>query len=182
MIRLIAGLGNDDRRYHLTFHNAGHWALDTLAQRLHLEARESKDNTLYRHPADVTLAKPRSYMNLCGPRVREALMRCGGNPADLLVVSDDFALPEGRLRFRRGGSAGGHNGLKSVIEFLGTGDFPRLRIGVGPVPEGVDPADYVLRKVAVERMGALADKAADALAFCIAEGLDAAMNRFNAAS
>ena len=137
--------------------------------RLNLERRETKACAVY-SGGGATLAMPHSYMNVCGPYIKDALMKAGGDPAALLVVSDDFMLPEGRLRFRREGSAGGHNGLKSVIEALGTDAFPRLRIGVGPVPEGMDPADYVLKRVAASRMEALAAKAADALEMCLAEG------------
>jgi PTH1 family peptidyl-tRNA hydrolase len=178
-IRLIAGLGNDDRSYHLTFHNAGFWAVDVLAERRGWDWREKK---LFFSAGDgpLSLAKARSYMNSCGPNLKEALLKAGGNPAEMLVVSDDFMLPEGRLRLRRGGSSGGHNGFKSLIDALGTDDFPRLRIGVGPVPPGVDPADYVLKKVPASRMNALAIKAADAVEACLTDGIEKAMNRFNA--
>jgi PTH1 family peptidyl-tRNA hydrolase len=179
MIRLIAGLGNDDRSYHLTFHNAGFWAVDLLAGRSGWEWREKK---LFLSAGDgsLSLAKSRSYMNTCGPNLKEALLKAGGNPAEMLVVVDDFMLPEGRIRLRRGGSSGGHNGLKSVIAALGTEEFPRLRIGVGPVPPGMDPADYVLKRVSASRMEALATKAVDALEACLRDGLEKAMNRFNA--
>lgn len=179
MIRLIAGLGNDDEKYHLTFHNAGFWAVRALAARLKLRPRETKGYTLYSND-NVSLITAHSYINVCGPHIREALMKSGGDPASALIVSDDFMLPEGKLRLRRGGSAGGHNGLKSVIEFLATDAFPRLRVGVGPVPERMDPAIYVLKKVSADRLEALAEKAADALEACLSGGVDVAMNKFNA--
>lgn len=179
MIRLIAGLGNDDDKYRLTFHNAGFRALDVLAARWKLDWKGRKDYHASERDG-LLLAKPKSYMNVCGPRVKEALLKAGGNPGEMLVVVDDFMLPEGKLRIRRAGSSGGHNGLKSLFEALGTEDFPRLRIGVGPVPDGVDPAEYVLRRIKDDRLAALAEKAADAVEVCIAEGVEKGMNRFNA--
>ena len=184
-IRLIAGLGNDDRSYLQTFHNVGSRAVELFAERRRWNWREKK---MYYAAGDgnLSLARSRSYMNVCGPHVAEALggvaaSRRPGVAASLLVVVDDFMLPEGKLRFRRGGSSGGHNGLKSIIETLGTEEFPRLRIGVGPVPPGVDPADYVLHRVSAARLDELAAKAADALEFCLAEDLEKAMNKINAA-
>ena len=178
-IRLIAGLGNDDRAYRQTFHNVGSRAVELFAEKRRWEWREKK---LFYAAGDGTLslARPRSYMNVCGPHVKDALLKEGGDPGTLLVVVDDFMLPEGKLRFRRSGSSGGHNGLKSIIEALGTDGFPRLRIGVGPVPPGVDPADYVLHRVSASRLDALAAKAADALDICLAEDLEKAMNKINA--
>jgi peptidyl-tRNA hydrolase, PTH1 family len=174
MIRLIAGLGNDDRSYHLTFHNVGFHAVDAFAARRGWDWRRAK--SFY---SAGTLVKARSYMNVCGPSIKDALMKAGGDPASLLVVVDDFMLPEGMLRIRREGSSGGHNGLKSIIETLGTEGFARVRIGVGPVPPGMDPADYVLRHVAAGRLKAPAEKAADAIEVCLADGLEKAMNIFN---
>src|SRR5262249_23432745 len=127
--------------------------------------------------------KPRAFMNNSGPAVKRAMEKWCANVGapGVLVVSDDFALPWGRLRLRRSGSAGGHNGLKSVIESLGSQDFPRLRVGVGPVPEHMDAKEYVLKHKPLPLMTALAESAASALDFVLSHGLESAMNRFNAA-
>jgi PTH1 family peptidyl-tRNA hydrolase len=178
MIRLIAGLGNDDRGYHLTFHNVGFHAVDVFAARRGWEWRRAK-SYFSAGEGNPALAKARSYMNVCGPSIKDALLKAGGDPSSLLVVVDDFMLPEGALRIRRGGSSGGHNGLKSIIETLGTEGFARVRIGVGPVPPGVDPADYVLHRVAAGRLETAAEKAADAVEVCLSDGLEKAMNAFN---
>jgi peptidyl-tRNA hydrolase, PTH1 family len=178
MIRLIAGLGNDDRGYHLTFHNVGFHAVDAFASRRGWEWRRSK-SFFMAEEGNIALAKARSYMNVCGPSIKDALLKAGGDPASLLVVVDDFMLPEGTLRIRREGSSGGHNGLKSIIETLGTESFARVRIGVGPVPPGMDPADYVLKHVSADRLKAPAEKAADAIEACLSEGIEKAMNVFN---
>lgn len=178
MFRLIVGLGNDGPSYHNTFHNVGFRVLDLLAARRHWDWRERK---MY-HAADgpgLLLAKPRSFMNTCGPHVKEALLKAGGEISGLLVVVDDFMLPEGKLRLRREGSSGGHNGLKSLFAALGTEAVPRLRVGVGPVPPGMDPADYVLKRVSSSRLESVADKAAAAAELCLSDGLDKAMNVVN---
>jgi peptidyl-tRNA hydrolase, PTH1 family len=179
-IKLVVGLGNDDRKYSLTPHNVGFQAVDLLAGRLGWDAGEKKEYAVYRGES-VWLVKPHSLMNVSGPKVAAAARDAGAGPEELLVVCDDFAIPWGRLRFRRKGSSGGHNGLESVIQALGTQEFPRLRVGVGPVPEGADPADYVLRPLSKARMEELAAKAADGLRAALEQGLDPAMNKFNAA-
>jgi len=181
-LRLVVGLGNYLGSYDHTPHNIGFDAVDLAADKLGLDWREEKDYLLARAADEsVTLLKPKTYMNTSGPAVKKAAGRCRANPTDLLVVYDDFALPWGRLRLRPSGSAGGHNGVASVIDALGTQDFPRLRVGVGPVPEGMDPKDYVLKKISKARLQELAAQAADAIATALDQGFDTAMNRFNAA-
>jgi len=131
----------------------------------------------------VLLAIPETYVNVSGAAVRDLRRRHRVAPKDIFVVVDDLDLPVGRLRLRARGSAGGHNGLKSIIEALGTNEFPRLRVGVGRPPEGVDPAEFVLTRFAPAELGELdkvLDRAAEALEVAIREGVPAAMNRFNA--
>jgi len=131
----------------------------------------------------VLLARPQTYVNVSGEAVRDLRRRHRLKPQDILVVVDDLDLPLGRLRLRAHGSDGGHNGLKSIIEALGTTEFPRLRVGIGRPPEGVDPADHVLTHFTPEEqtvMDAALDRAAGAIETAITEGVGAAMNRFNA--
>ncbi len=132
----------------------------------------------------LRLVKPQSYMNLVGPVYRRALEVFDLPPEAALVVLDDFMLPFGRLRLREDGSAGGHNGLKSIEGALGHRAYPRLRLGIGPVPEGMDPADYVLKRYGAAQARELPDlvgRGAEA-ALCWAEtGIEAAMNAYNRA-
>ena len=180
-ITLIAGLGNDESRYDLTPHNIGFHALDALAGRWGVDWREEKGRVRAAKGGNgVFLVKPLSYMNTSGPHVRWAADWRKVPVTEVLLVCDDFTLPWGRLRFRREGSSGGHNGLKSVIEAFGSQDFPRLKIGVGPVPPPMDPADYVLKRQPAENIRDLSARAADALEAAVNDGLDKAMNRYNA--
>ncbi|MGQ0645322.1 MAG: aminoacyl-tRNA hydrolase [Elusimicrobiota bacterium] len=178
-IRVAAGLGNPGAAYRNTPHNIGFHALDAWAAASRWEWRE-RDDWLWTDAGGPVLVKPQTYMNVSGPAVREALRKRNASPEELLVVCDDFALPWGRLRIRRSGSSGGHNGLQSVTDALGSTDFPRLRVGVGPVPPGMDPKDFVLKKKAPKEMVALAEAAAEALKAVFEQGLEKAMNKFNA--
>jgi PTH1 family peptidyl-tRNA hydrolase len=130
----------------------------------------------------VLLARPFTYMNVSGEAVRDLRRRHRVRPEDILIIVDDIDLPLGRLRLRAAGSAGGHNGLKSVIEALGTTGFPRLRVGIGRPPLGTDPADFVLTRFTADEAPAVQvsiERAADAVELAVTEGLNAAMNRFN---
>jgi PTH1 family peptidyl-tRNA hydrolase len=133
--------------------------------------------------ASMLLAKPMTFMNLSGQAVQALAGFHKVEPADLLVVADDVNLPLGRLRARRGGSAGGHNGFKSVAEQLGTDQFPRLRVGVGGGEPGRDLSSHVLGRFGAEERQQILDavnRAADAVEVFAAEGIEAVMNRFNA--
>jgi len=167
-IRLIVGLGNPGTRYHPTRHNVGYRVIDVL-----------KVNP----PAGVRLLKPESvFMNESGHPVAELARKNGISAAELLVVCDDFAIPLGQLRIRSKGSSGGHNGLNSIIQTMGTADIPRLRVGIGPVPDGEDPANFVLKSFAkkeADAVDAVIQRAAEATRVVIAEGLEPAMNKFN---
>lgn len=133
----------------------------------------------------IHLARPLTFMNRSGTAARELLEAAGIQPAELLVVADDVSLPMGRLRFRTGGSSGGHRGLESLVTELGTSDFPRLRVGVGGPPVGQDLAEYVLEPLSGASLAALEDlaaTAAEAAVFACLEGVSQAMNRYNGRS
>jgi len=131
----------------------------------------------------VLLAKPQTYVNLSGTAVADLRRRHRVKLEDLVVVVDDLDLPLGRLRLRPGGSHGGHNGLRSIVDALGSDAFSRLRVGIGRPPEGMDPAQFVLTPFTAEEratMDPALERAAEAIETVIREGLQAAMNRFNA--
>jgi PTH1 family peptidyl-tRNA hydrolase len=180
----LFGLGNPGDRYAETRHNAGFMVLDTLARRWRARFRSKPGRRVAR--ADfagrtVTLVEPLLYMNESGVPVREHLAE---EPDDFFVVCDDLALPFGRLRIRPKGSDGGHNGLASIIYHLETDRFPRLRVGIGEPPEGVEGADYVLDRFLpeeTERWPEVLKRAGEACACFVADGLEAAMNRYNPA-
>ena len=182
-MRIVVGLGNPGRKYRRTRHNIGWTALDQLAAVCGVRGDEDVPGGVVARCGETWLFRPLSYMNMCGPPVASLCRWAGADLADLLVVVDDLNLPLGALRLRPQGSSGGHNGLESLIAALGTEQFARLRLGIGPVPEGVPWREFVLgRFLPDERKPAeeLAQQAARA-ARCWAErGLQEAMNRFNA--
>ncbi|MFQ3610645.1 MAG: aminoacyl-tRNA hydrolase [Fimbriimonadales bacterium] len=146
--RLIVGLGNPGEEYAGTRHNAGFWVVSLLARRHAIPLKTLRHHSKYGIGAiqgvPVLLALPMTYMNRSGDAVRALLKAYHLTPQQMLVVYDDVALPLGTLRVRADGSAGGQKGMKSIIQALGTEAFPRLRIGVGPAPQGCDLADFVL--------------------------------------
>ncbi len=154
-MRLIVGLGNPGSRYTYTWHNCGFLAIEVLAQRHKLVLNKTKFQGEYTQGSikgeKVMLLRPHTYMNLSGESIREAAAFFKIPPADVLVIYDDIDLPMGSLRFRSSGGPGTHNGMKSIISCLGTQDFPRLRIGCGPVPKEWDLADYVLSEIPKDR-------------------------------
>ena len=184
---MIVFLGNPGPKYTGTRHNAGFAVGDELSRRCGVEIRRLKNRALTAKTSigghDVLLVKPQTYMNLSGEAVRP-LADYYKVPADhILVVSDEVALVPGRIRLRPSGSAGGHNGLKSIIQHLGTDQFPRLRLGVGAPPHpDYDMADWVLgvlRGPDAEAMSQAVKKAADAIECCVKNGINTAMNQFN---
>jgi len=186
-MKLIVGLGNPGRRYRGTRHNVGWEVLARLADRAGIRVSQDEGwaevgrGTIGRQR--VLLARPVTYMNVSGEAVRDLRRRHRLRPEDILVIVDDIDLPLGRLRLRAGGSAGGHNGLKSVIEALGTTEFPRLRVGIGRPPLGVDPAEFVLTRFTDGEAAAVEKsltRAAEAVETAVTAGIAAAMNRFNA--
>ncbi len=182
------GLGNPGPEYAATRHNAGFLLLDHVAARWEAgpfkRHGRAKAVTVRRHTRACRLIKPTTYMNRSGASVSPLRSHPDFAPAEeLLVLVDDVALPLGRFRLRQRGSAGGHNGLKSIQGVLMRQDYGRLRIGIGPVPETVvDLADFVLSPFTPEERGALddlMDPMADAVDMWLAEGIDRAMNTFN---
>ena len=184
---LVVCLGNPGDKYENTRHNVGFMVADELAERKNIPVQRLKFKALTNlftiSGQKVLVMKPITYMNLSGEAVRQAVDFYKIQPDHVLVVSDDTALALGRLRIRKGGSAGGHNGLKNIILHLGTDQFPRLRVGVGEKPHpDYDMADWVLGKFTGEdkkTMDAAVKRAADAIECILAEGLDKGMNRFN---
>jgi PTH1 family peptidyl-tRNA hydrolase len=187
-MRLIVGLGNPGREYRDTRHNVGFMVADDIAKRHGL--------TLAMAPSQVPdafiakkfggepflIAKPLTFMNRSGDAVAALARYYDVTPADLLVVVDEVALPFGRLRARARGSAGGHNGLKSIVERLGTTEFPRLRLGVGRGDTRRDLADHVLSTFEADEQAALGEfitRAADAAEMFAADGIEKVMNAYN---
>ena len=186
-MKMIAGLGNPGEAYAHTPHNVGFDVVDEIAQRLKIgwknssgfQARTAK--TIYAGQ-QLMLVKPQTFMNLSGNSVAALLRYFGGTPVDLTVISDDADLPLGRMRLRANGGSGGHRGLLSIIEQLGTEGFPRLRVGVGREDRQGDLANQVLAKLDETRQNLLQksiEAAADAALFLIEQGLNETMNRFN---
>ena len=184
---LLVGLGNPGDQYENTRHNVGFMVADELAERHNIPVKRLKfralTNTVTIGDRKVLLMKPVTYMNLSGEAVHEAAAFYKIPPEHILVVSDEVALAPGKLRVRRSGSAGGHNGLKNIIAHLGTDQFPRIRLGVGQKPHpDYDMADWVLGKFQGEdkkAVEAAVKKAADAAECLIREGVDKAMNQYN---
>jgi peptidyl-tRNA hydrolase, PTH1 family len=185
-VKLVIGLGNPGKQYAGTRHNIGWMVLDRIADRAGRSGRgrqrdESESLQLRYQGLDLVLAKPLTYMNDSGIAVRKLLARERVPLVELLVVVDDFALPFGKLRFREGGSHGGHNGLRSIIDELGSEKFSRLRVGIGEPGRGA--IDHVLSTFAGDeqaRLPIVIDAAADAVEAWAREGISKAANRFNA--
>jgi PTH1 family peptidyl-tRNA hydrolase len=184
----VVGLGNPGPQYTLTRHNAGFILADVLREQWELPRFRRAGTALVtdgrRRRRAVALVKPQTFMNLSGDVVAPLARELALNPAeDLLVLVDEVALPLGSFRIRAGGSAGGHNGLKSVEEALGTIEYGRLRIGVGPQPETADArTDFVLGDFTDQERDVLSDllpTLVDAVECWLTEGIQSAMNRFN---
>jgi PTH1 family peptidyl-tRNA hydrolase len=185
-MRVIVGLGNPGVQYAWTPHNLGFLAIDRIAERagIRVERPEAKSHLGLGQLAgqEVALAKPQTMMNLSGLAVRDLLSRLECGPGDLTVLYDDVALPWGMLRIRKRGTAGGHNGLKSIIGAIGTFEFSRVRLGAQPDHPVGDLAEYVLRpmrKADLEAAGEMIDQAAEAVELIVTQGPGPAMNRFN---
>jgi len=185
-MKLVVGLGNPGRRYEGTRHNVGFAVLGELARKFGTTPVKAKFHGEIVE-ADIEgqktlLLTPLTFMNRSGISVQEAKSFYKLCDEDLLVVSDDINLPVAKLRFRLKGSSGGQKGLEDIIGRLGTEEFARLRIGIGPPPEGWDWADWVLSKFTKEEIADMEEavwKAADAVAFWAREGTEACMNRYN---
>ena len=185
---LIVGLGNPGERYEWTRHNLGFMLVDLLARQAGAQVKRSECRALVGRAElegrAVELAKPQTYMNLSGESVACLLRkRAGLRPAsDLLVVSDDIALPFGSIRLRQRGSSGGQKGLKSVISALGTDEFPRLRIGIRPEHPVADTSAFVLERFPASQRGEVEkvlERGAEALRAVLRDGIDKAMSQYN---
>ena len=184
---IIVGLGNPGKQYEHTRHNVGFEVIDRLAEKNDILMTERKHRAFCGKGLiggqKVMLLKPQTFMNLSGESVKSAVDFYQIGTDELIVVYDDVSLSPGQLRIRRAGSAGGHNGIKNIITPLGTQEFSRVKVGVGEKPERMDLADYVLShfsKGEWEMMEEAFKEAADAVEVMITDGVDAAMNRFNA--
>ena len=183
---LFVGLGNPGLKYALTRHNTGFWVIDEMAARGKVNLREIAGRSCLARAKfagrEVILAKPLTFMNRSGLAARALLRHFALKPEDLLVIYDDLDLPLGRLRLRPKGGSGGHRGLASIINFLQTADFPRLRLGIGRPEVTGSGADYVLSAFTPkeeEQILKTVQTAADALETFLAQGLQEAMNRYN---
>ena len=186
-VKIVVGLGNPGAKYEGTPHNVGFEAVEQLAERCGCQFKHS-----LRFKAQIAkttigadqalLVKPQTFMNLSGEAVGALLRFYKASTADLIVLFDDVDLDVGRIRIRPGGGSGGHKGLTSVIQHVGTGDFVRVRMGVGRGVGAGDVVSHVLRKIASahrERVDSMIERAVDAVYKILESGVDAAMNRFN---
>jgi peptidyl-tRNA hydrolase len=187
-MKLVFGLGNPGKEYERSRHNIGFQILDVLAGRYQITFSPHKYRSLAARigvgEERVLLVKPLTYMNLSGEAVAPIVRFYKVPLADCLVIYDDLDLPFGRLRLRPKGGSGGHKGLKSIIQHLGTDEFPRLRVGIGRPPGRMDPADFVLSPFTPaeeEVMAIVREEAADAVNLWIREGMERAMNHVNSA-
>lgn len=186
-MRLIVGLGNPGEKYSHTRHNVGFDVIDILSQKLDIPVKKLKCRATIGEgmlgDEKIVLIKPQTFMNLSGLTVSDALSWYKAEPKDMLLIVDDIDLPLGQVRIRAKGGPGTHNGLRHIVQCTGTGDFPRVRVGVGAPPPEWDLADWVLSKYADEASRKTAFDAymlAAEAALCWAEhGIDLAMNRHN---
>lgn len=184
--RLIVGIGNPGPEYAQTRHNVGFRVVNLLAKQLGVKREEAKFKGIFAvarlEGLTIGLLKPLTYVNLSGQSVRDAVKRLNLATEQILVVLDDAQLPLGKLRLRAKGSSGGHKGLQSIIEALQTENIPRLRIGIGSPPEGVDMATFVLSPFEPEEENIVAETieiSAEAAKVWAREGIETAMQRFN---
>jgi PTH1 family peptidyl-tRNA hydrolase len=182
---LIAGLGNPGKKYLRTRHNIGFVVIEEIAKRHAIDFKERAQYRIGRGSIDgmdVLLVEPLLYMNNSGVAVKDASGRFNIPPGNLIVIHDDLDMEVGKVRIRRKGSSGGHKGVESIIQKLSSKDFPRLKIGIGREGD-VTPEDYVLskfRKNEIARIKDAVEKASDAVTTIIFDGVEKAMNKFNA--
>ena len=187
-MKLIIGLGNPGKLYENTRHNIGFEVIDALAEKWSAPLNQSKFNGMFavvhRPEGKVVLLKPLTYMNLSGECVRPLMDYYDIDVEDIVVIYDDLDLETGKLRLREKGSAGGHNGIKSLIQHLGTQQFNRIRIGVSRPPAGMKVADYVLSKFTKDDEAVVQDavkKSVDAVEASLSKPFIEVMNQFNGA-
>lgn len=184
--KLIVGLGNPGSEYQGTRHNIGFMAIDILARRHHINVKTRRGKAIIGEGEiegqRIILVKPHTFMNLSGQAVADLSRRYRLQPSDVIVIADDVSLPLGRLRIRASGSAGGHNGLKSIIFSLHSEEFSRVRIGIGSPNRG-EMVDHVLSRFRRDESQTVHEsvmRAADAVETILSSGIEMAMNRFNA--
>lgn len=188
---IIIGLGNPGKKYELTRHNVGFMVIDKLADSAEFSGVAGAFRMKEQYQALVNkgvisgdkamLVKPQTYMNRSGQAVAGIMQNLSEPIGELLVISDDYNLPFGAIRFRRDGSSGGHKGLQSIIEQLGDNKFHRLRVGVG-LPERVDPVEFVLErftKAEEKEMREIISRSVEAIIFYIKNGIEKSMNKYN---
>jgi PTH1 family peptidyl-tRNA hydrolase len=184
-VKIIVGLGNPGTQYRMSRHNVGFQVLDRLARLNHISIRTKRFKSLYGTgwigSQQVLLSKPMTFMNRSGEAVKKTTDFFRLKMEDLVVVHDDLDLPFGRLRFKRRGGDGGHQGVRSILERMGGNNFLRLKIGIGRPPPEMDPADYVLGFFGRNEqppLDQILSRAADSLKIMLLEGLEKAMNQF----
>jgi PTH1 family peptidyl-tRNA hydrolase len=185
--RLVVGLGNPGPEYAATRHNAGFFVVDLLAENLRAaywkDEAGAKTARVRFGDDDLVLAKPQTFMNISGKSVRRILESTGVPADELVVVHDDLDLPEGTVRAKKGGGHGGHNGLRSLIETLGSGEFLRVRMGIGRPPGRQDPADFVLEPMKKDAFARMLETAVPDGAQCVLHvlehGIESAMREYN---
>lgn len=187
MARMVIGLGNPGAEYENTRHNAGFMVVDLLAENLRVSYWKDEAGArvgLVRFgDDDLALVKPQTFMNLSGKAAAKLARAHEVDVGEIVVVHDDLDLPEETVRVKRGGGHGGHNGLRSLVDALGTGDFLRVRLGIGRPPGRQDPADYVLepmRREVAERLADMVPHAAQAVLHVLEHGVESAMREYNA--
>ena len=184
----IIGLGNPEKKYDKTRHNIGFDVIDELASQMGVQVNTKRHKALCGvgqiGSEKVILVKPQTYMNLSGESVRAVMDFYKLDPTkDIIVIADDISLPTGKIRIRAKGSAGGHNGIKNIIAYLGTQEFPRIKVGVGAKPPKMDLADYVLSRFGAEEQKIMDEafgEAAEAAVMMMTTGAERAMNHYNA--
>lgn len=183
---LVVGLGNPGRQYEKTWHNCGYLVLEVLSQRHQIPLNKIRFKGLTGQGTiagrKVILLQPTTYMNLSGESVREAMAFYKIPPQRTLVIYDDLDLPAGQIRMRPSGGAGTHNGMRSIIGQLGRQDFPRVRVGIGPLPANWELVSYVLSDIPQDQQKEMFEafsRAADAVEKTLRDGIEAAMNQAN---
>jgi len=186
MISTVIGLGNIGDKYSGTRHNLGFEVINAISYKWRVRPKPGKGNYYFAHHKYagriITLVWPTAYMNNSGMAAEQVMEVLSLTPEEILVVYDDLNLPLGKIRIRQGGSSGGHNGIGSVIEHTGTENIPRIRLGIGPLPENADQVNFVLGKFSEDEQK-FADKmigqAADAVLYSLKHGLEDAMTKYN---
>jgi len=187
-MKLILGLGNPGKRYQKNRHNLGFWVIDSLARKLKINIKTERYKSLFGRgrigKKRIILAQPLTFMNDSGAAAASLIRSLKFPLKNLVVVCDDIDLPLGKIRIRKKGGSGGHKGLESIIQYLRSNGFPRLRIGIGRPPKGMDPKKYVLQDFTKEEnllVKKAIDKAEEALIFLVGKGITSAMNKYNSA-